>query len=352
MKIGIFGGCFNPPHRKHKEIAEELIEKGYVDKVIFVPTNNEYPKDELASLKNRYHMLQLMIGKNKNILISDYEKETPKKTYQVLDFFQRNYKEDEIYFLCGSDNLDEFTTWENYSYILENYHLLVIPREEKIDSSKFHLPYKEHIIFVDSTYDDISSTKIRNWIKEEKMELLDSYLDSSVLTYIKEKRLYQRKKEDEKMKEIVEKLEKGKRTIATMESCTGGGICNEITNIPGASSVLKFSAVTYCNEYKIKMGVPKETIEKYTVYSIETAIAMSHAISLFAESDIGVGVTGQLNIVDPNNEVGENNLVYINIYEKEKNKDYSKVLEVNEKRRIDNKKIIIKEVENMLQEII
>ena len=200
MKIGIFGGCFNPPHRKHKKIAEELIEKGYVNKVIFVPTNNEYPKDELATFQNRYHMLQLTVGQSKDILISDYEKDKPKKTYQVLDFFQKNYKEDEIYFLCGSDNLSEFTTWENYSYILENYHLLVIPREEKIEFSKVQLPYKNHITIVDSTYDDISSTKIRKWIKEGKMELLDSYLDPSVLTYIKEKRLYQEKKEDDSLK--------------------------------------------------------------------------------------------------------------------------------------------------------
>ena len=72
-------------------------------------------------------------------------------------------------------------------------------------------------------------------------------------------------------KKVVEKLTENKETIATMESCTGGGVANAITNIEGASSVLKFSAVTYSNEYKIKMGVSSEVIDKYSVYSQETA---------------------------------------------------------------------------------
>ena len=55
------------------------------------------------------------------------------------------------------------------------------------------------------------------------------------------------------MKEIIERLIKLNKTISTMESCTGGGVVNEITNIPGASEVLKFSAVTYSNEFYIKM---------------------------------------------------------------------------------------------------
>ena len=77
--------------------------------------------------------------------------------------------------------------------------------------------------------------------------------------------------------EIVKKLIEKKLTISTMESCTGGGIANEITNISGASEVLKVSYVTYSNEAKIKFGVPEKIIEKYTVYSKETAIEMAKA---------------------------------------------------------------------------
>ena len=90
---------------------------------------------------------------------------------------------------------------------------------------------------------------------------------------------------------IVSKLDELSLSIATMESCTGGGIANEITNISGASSVLKESYVTYCNEAKIKQGVPAEVIAKYTVYSPETAVEMAKAVKKNANSDIGVGVT-------------------------------------------------------------
>ena len=68
-------------------------------------------------------------------------------------------------------------------------------------------------------------------------------------------------------KEIIHILQLGQKTIATMESCTGGGVVNAITNCEGASEVLKYSAVTYSNEYKVKMGVPKEVIDKYIIIS-------------------------------------------------------------------------------------
>ncbi len=69
-------------------------------------------------------------------------------------------------------------------------------------------------------------------------------------------------------KEIIEILTERNETIATMESCTGGGVANAITNIEGSSNVLKFSAVTYSNEYKIKMGVDSKVIDEYSVYSM------------------------------------------------------------------------------------
>ena len=77
------------------------------------------------------------------------------------------------------------------------------------------------------------------------------------------------------MKREIEKLKQKNKTISTLESCTGGGVAIVITNLVGASVVLKFSAVTYSNEYKIKMGVSKDVINKYSVYSIETAREMS-----------------------------------------------------------------------------
>ena len=125
------------------------------------------------------------------------------------------------------------------------------------------------------------------------------------------------------MKEKVELLKQSKKTISTMESCTGGGVANSITNIEGSSEILKFSAVTYSNEFKIKMGVDKNIIDKYTVYSMETANEMSKNISNFTNSNYGVGITGQINRQDPNNITEEDNKIYISIYDKDNNKYYN-----------------------------
>lgn len=154
------------------------------------------------------------------------------------------------------------------------------------------------------------------------------------------------------MKKIVKRLTELGKTISTMESCTGGGVANEITNIEGASEVLKFSAVTYSNEYKIKMGVSEEVISKYSVYSFETAKEMSFNISKFADSDYGVGITGKLNRVDKNNLSGSDSTIFISIYDKDNNKYYLKEVEAIFDSRSDNKNLVIENVIKLLCEVL
>lgn len=150
------------------------------------------------------------------------------------------------------------------------------------------------------------------------------------------------------MKEVVALLTTKKETIATMESCTGGAIANEITNISGSSEVLKFSAVTYSNEYKIKMGVSEKLINQYSVYSIEVADEMARNISNFTNSDYGVGVTGKLYRKDIHNPQGEDNEVFISIYERKTNKNYQKKMIVTKDTRRENKQDIVSTIEQML----
>ncbi len=90
-------------------------------------------------------------------------------------------------------------------------------------------------------------------------------------------------------------------TITTMESCTSGQLASLITDTEGASAVLKGAFVTYCNEAKIMQGVAEEIIEKYSVYSKETACAMAETCRKAYNANIGVGVTGTMGNVDPEN---------------------------------------------------
>ena len=154
------------------------------------------------------------------------------------------------------------------------------------------------------------------------------------------------------MKKIIEKLTNLNKTISTMESCTGGGIANAITNIEGASEVFKFSAVTYSNEYKFKMGVDKNIIDEYSVYSMETANEMSKNISKFTNSNYGVGITGKLNRVDRFNPYGLDNVVYISIYDKDNNKYYNSIVEAKLSTRKNNKELVINEVITLLDNIL
>ena len=151
-------------------------------------------------------------------------------------------------------------------------------------------------------------------------------------------------------KEIIEYLTKNNMTISTMESCTGGAVVNAITSIEGASEVLKYSAITYSNEYKIKMGVDPKVIEKYSVYSIETAHEMSKNISKFTNSDIGVGITGKLNRADQNNNYGKDNEVFISIYYKDQFYDTS--ITVTKETRAKNKEVIIETIIDKLEELL
>lgn len=153
------------------------------------------------------------------------------------------------------------------------------------------------------------------------------------------------------MRDVVNLLIEKKMTIATMESCTGGFVASSITDIDGSSSVLKFSAVTYSNEYKIKMGVSKEVIDKYSVYSINVAREMAKKISNFANSDIGVGITGKINRVDENNLFGDDNKIYYAIYDKNSDKYYEYELIAINDTRLNNKKYIMENISKSLLEI-
>ena len=190
MKIGIFGGSFNPPHNMHKNIALELIRKEYLDEIIYVPTGDKYNKSGLISFSDRINMVKLMIDKYNNLSLSDIgNNDSYQYTYQVLDYFKSIKKDSNIYFICGTDNLKELDTWRNYEYILENYKLLVIRRNnDNIEEilNKYE-KYKNNIIIADIESKVLSSTDIRINLRENKRE---ENLSIDVYNYIKENNLY------------------------------------------------------------------------------------------------------------------------------------------------------------------
>ena len=198
MKIGIFGGSFNPPHNMHRDIALELIRNGYLDKIIYVPTGDSYKKEGLLDFKSRYEMVNLMISDYESLSSSDIgNKENHGYTYQTLDYFREANPDSEIYFICGTDNLREFSNWKRFEYILENYKLLVIRRNnDDIEALlSVYEGYEDRIIFAEVETNNLSSTQVRKMLKENDEKVKD-YMDAKVYSYVINNGLYLRRSEN------------------------------------------------------------------------------------------------------------------------------------------------------------
>lgn len=126
--------------------------------------------------------------------------------------------------------------------------------------------------------EELNWQKIK-YIEEKIRERVDDYIYSD---------------EDLSIEEVIGKiLTEKKLKIAVAESCTGGLICNRITNVPGSSNYFERGVVSYSNESKIQiLGVNPETIQKFGAVSEQTAIEMARGVRNISGADIGISTTG------------------------------------------------------------
>lgn len=158
MKIGIYGGSFNPPHKTHVEIAKRLLSAGVVDEIRIVPTNNDYAKQGLVDIEKRTEMLKMCFAGISRVKITPCKESY---TVDVLNFFQSKNPDDKFFFIMGSDNLKQFKTWKNWEEILKNYKLIVILRDgDSAPELQSHFRGTE-IIFIDAI-NDFSSSEVRS----------------------------------------------------------------------------------------------------------------------------------------------------------------------------------------------
>ena len=131
--IAVFGGSFNPPANSHISLAKQILENdNNIEKVIFVPVNVKYNKEGLASNEDRFFMLQKICENNKGLEVSDIEITSQRQLYTIetLRLIQEQYKEYDIYFVLGTDNLKELETWHDADELLKNFKMLVLERGE------------------------------------------------------------------------------------------------------------------------------------------------------------------------------------------------------------------------------
>lgn len=188
MKLGVFIGSFNPVHKGHIKIANHLLKKDYIDKLLIIPTQNYWNKNNLINIQDRINMLKIF--ENKKIIINTKDNNI-KYTYNLLKKLEKEYQKDELYLIIGADNILRFKEWKNYKKILK-YNIIIVNRNKiNINIYLDKLGKKDKYIIVNDLKNiDISSSLIRKLIKENNLEKLQKIIDKKVLGYIKNKNLY------------------------------------------------------------------------------------------------------------------------------------------------------------------
>lgn len=191
MKIGVFGGTFNPPHNGHVRLAKAAADELKLDKLLVIPSCIPPHKiaAKLADGQERLEMCRLAFSCDPRFEVSPMELERGSRSYTVetLRELKALYPDSELYFIVGSDMLESFDKWYLWQEILSLSVLCAASREEGYspDLSRFgKLAERIKIITLDPL--EVSSTQIRNSTGEVSPELIDP----KVAAYIREHGLY------------------------------------------------------------------------------------------------------------------------------------------------------------------
>lgn len=177
MKIGLYGGTFDPIHVGHLIVIENAINDMDLDKVIILPSSNPPHKKhkDKTNTDVRVEMVSEAIKDNPKIILSTYESDTDQViyTHHTLEYFTEALKDHELFYIMGEDSFMTIDSWRNYEKIL-SYNIIVFAREDiskdsdlvkKVEKIKKDNP---NIFLLNSLNINISSTLIRNLVKENK----------------------------------------------------------------------------------------------------------------------------------------------------------------------------------------
>ncbi len=209
LRLGIFGGTFNPIHSGHLRTAEEARYKLGLDKVIFVPSGNPPLKEhDTVSASHRYAMVVLATASNKDFIVSDLEAGKRGKSYSVdtLQMLRKKHRVDELFFILGIDAFLDMPKWRQPEKLAGITDFIIVARPgfgfDAIADSPFIMSHKgpeganacyslvggRSAFLVPVTQLDISSTGIRCLIGQ-KMSV-KYLLPASVERYIRKNKLY------------------------------------------------------------------------------------------------------------------------------------------------------------------
>ncbi len=191
MRIGVFGGMFDPPHLGHLILAELACEQLKLDSIIFIPTGTHPLKNAslYSSPAHRLAMTKLAIEANPKFVLSDREiiKSENSFTVDTLEAIATEHSDSKLYLLLGMDNIAIFDQWHKTDRILELSTIAVYDRlAEKTVSIPEELSNK--ITRIHSPLIGISSTMVRERVKNNLS--IQYFTPDAVREYIFEHHLY------------------------------------------------------------------------------------------------------------------------------------------------------------------
>lgn len=169
MKVGIYGGSFNPIHNGHIKLAEIFLQKACLDEVWFMvsPQNPFKINDKLLDDTLRLQLVRKALNGKKGMVACDYEFRLPKPSYtwDTLQRLSADFPTYEFVLLIGGDNWQAFDKWYHAEDILANYRVAVYPRKSDETVEKCNTLPSENVTLLDIPLINISSTDIRLRIK-------------------------------------------------------------------------------------------------------------------------------------------------------------------------------------------
>lgn len=219
MKLGIYGGAFNPIHYGHLRTAEEVFELLSLDKVLFMPSGRTpFDKPELERAEYRYEMVRRAVKGNRHFEVSDLEVRKRGRSYTVdtIKALKRKYRTTELYFVLGIDAFLDLPGWKQPDILIQYTSLVVISRpgytfsdlasspflngasprtlkaldKGQINECSFRISDKHKIYLCNVTELNISASRIRELVASGKK--IKYLLPDSVKSYIISNKLYKR----------------------------------------------------------------------------------------------------------------------------------------------------------------
>lgn len=197
MRIGIFGGAFNPVHNGHINLANSYLESLLLDKLLVIPTADPPHRTAcgLVDEKDRLNMLSLAFENDERIELSDIEfrRQGKSYTFDTVRELRKTYKKDELFLIIGEDQFLNFNKWFKYEELLSQVVLCTAAREknkrnEIISFADFLLKGEKNYYLADFEPVIVSSSEIRAKLKSK--EEVSALLPEKVYNYIKDKGLY------------------------------------------------------------------------------------------------------------------------------------------------------------------